>query len=772
MKRITSLVLCAILAFSLFSGNGKAAMTQKDQLNMYALYADHIAGVCYEKYTFYDDDPYQGYVYFDLDNDGVMELIDDILTNKGDRTFEVYAVRDGKLKNICHFWGDNARLFVDPEQNRLLRLTVNGYHQILSSLAIENDDPQVTVLWDRTASAYNDYSALDTPVSYGDYSEILFPWYPTDTQKRYLQAVKAVIRQGDDEDRFFFCDMDGDGTNELIVEHTYIHPISDFLDSQTYTVYGYRNGSFSSYGEITVGLGQSGEQGVAHTDGKPGFIRFEATHRQRIFLRNETPVCEDLGYGSYISPYGYFYDRAIGRFDFYSIMRFSDEDLRIGEAPGTPYRLGDPSGDGLVTAEDARLALRQAVKLENFTVGGKAYTACDADRDGEVTASDARIILRVSVKLETLPDGVPTPKCGSNHRWNAGVVTAQASCGSPGEKTFTCSVCGARKTEEIGSTGAHQWDGGKVIRQPTKELTGVCMYTCTVCGEARTETLPKLSAESPALFNAVLNCVQTDGLRFDRITKTESISETTDSDIRFSAYAQALFTVTPDLKTEMESLFRNEHSESEEYTDPLRNSADFKGTQPLRYPYTVSAPTDADISNVRYDTVNSEELYTALPDAVTVYENGTKKTVSLAEIKRYVPAGRLLRLSCEVNEIRLDDSGSGSAFSQERRAALRTYVENITNSSFKEDGMSIAFQNISCADRGRITYYLLPETTDDEIRYIPAAAIYETEFKSEHLSTISMDLDTENGTKHMLDATQRWTINNTDTVYYFFRQAD
>ena len=63
---------------------------------------------------------------------------------------------------------------------------------------------------------------------------------------------------------------------------------------------------------------------------------------------------------------------------------------------------GDVDGDDMVTAADARLALRRSVNLESFSQGSREYVACDADKDKNVTAADARLILRASVKLENL----------------------------------------------------------------------------------------------------------------------------------------------------------------------------------------------------------------------------------------------------------------------------------------------------------------------------------------------------------------------------------
>ena len=71
------------------------------------------------------------------------------------------------------------------------------------------------------------------------------------------------------------------------------------------------------------------------------------------------------------------------------------------------YAKGDVSGDGEITAEDARLCLRKAVGLETYEAGSDEYNACDVTGDNEVTAEDARLILRAAVGLESL--GVPAP---------------------------------------------------------------------------------------------------------------------------------------------------------------------------------------------------------------------------------------------------------------------------------------------------------------------------------------------------------------------------
>lgn len=64
------------------------------------------------------------------------------------------------------------------------------------------------------------------------------------------------------------------------------------------------------------------------------------------------------------------------------------------------YRRGDTTGDGKITAADARQILRAAIGFINFK--GKLFNAADTDRDGELTAADARLALRAAVGLEEI----------------------------------------------------------------------------------------------------------------------------------------------------------------------------------------------------------------------------------------------------------------------------------------------------------------------------------------------------------------------------------
>lgn len=85
----------------------------------------------------------------------------------------------------------------------------------------------------------------------------------------------------------------------------------------------------------------------------------------------------------------------------------------------------------------------------------------------------------------------------AEHTWNGGEVTKAATCGATGEKTFTCTVCGATKTEEIPALG-HDWNKPTVVYAANGN-NGTKTYTCTVCGATKTEDIKwkfYLAAES------------------------------------------------------------------------------------------------------------------------------------------------------------------------------------------------------------------------------------------------------------------------------------
>ncbi len=75
----------------------------------------------------------------------------------------------------------------------------------------------------------------------------------------------------------------------------------------------------------------------------------------------------------------------------------------------------------------------------------------------------------------------------TGHKWNAGVVTKEATCTVDGLRTFTCSACGETMTEVIEAD--HDWDE-TVTREATCTVDGSKTCSCKRCGEEKVEVIP------------------------------------------------------------------------------------------------------------------------------------------------------------------------------------------------------------------------------------------------------------------------------------------
>lgn len=126
-----------------------------------------------------------------------------------------------------------------------------------------------------------------------------------------------------------------------------------------------------------------------------------------------------------------------------------------------------------------------------FTVNGEMPTlGTDPETGDTVYASLDTYVLQPDDVLRVYFVNCPTDS--GDHTWNEGEITKAPTCKDEGEKTYTCTVCGATKTEPIEKLATHTWDEGKVTKEPTYDEEGVMTYTCTVCGASRTESIAKL----------------------------------------------------------------------------------------------------------------------------------------------------------------------------------------------------------------------------------------------------------------------------------------
>ena len=205
------------------------------------------------------------------------------------------------------------------------------------------------------------------------------------------------------------------------------------------------------------------------------------------------------------------------------------------------------------------------------------------------------------------------------HTWNEGVVTKGATCTEPGEKTFTCNVCKATKTEPIPviahqyewkhdetnhwqecsvchdiidkaehtyashkcedtatctkaecgyvkPAGQHSWNDGEVTTPATCTTDGVKTYTCKVCSETKTEPI-KASGHSLTKVEAVAaTCTEGGNNEYytcsvcKKVFKADKTTETTVADETLAALGHKL------TKTEAKAATCTEAGNNEYYT--------------------------------------------------------------------------------------------------------------------------------------------------------------------------------------------------------------
>ena len=205
------------------------------------------------------------------------------------------------------------------------------------------------------------------------------------------------------------------------------------------------------------------------------------------------------------------------------------------------------------------------------------------------------------------------------HTWDAGVVTTPATCTTAGEKTFTCDVCKATKTEPINATGhsyettwttddtshwhkcancdvttdkadhtfdtnncaenrtctecgyvkpagQHTWNDGEVTTPATCTTDGVKTYTCKVCSETKTEPI-KASGHSLTKVEAVAaTCTEGGNNEYytcsvcKKVFKADKTTETTVADETLAALGHKL------TKTDAKAATCTEPGNSEYYT--------------------------------------------------------------------------------------------------------------------------------------------------------------------------------------------------------------
>lgn len=151
------------------------------------------------------------------------------------------------------------------------------------------------------------------------------------------------------------------------------------------------------------------------------------------------------------------------------------------------------TGSGTVksVASDTDVTV-ETKNTEVKNTGRSEITVTDAKgKETTVKPGTSTTVNKESASSGGSSGGSYTPPAQHTHTWNAGVVTKEATCTEAGVKTYTCTTCGATKTEEIPATG-HTWNDGEVTTAATCTEAGVKTYTCTVCNATKPEAIEAL----------------------------------------------------------------------------------------------------------------------------------------------------------------------------------------------------------------------------------------------------------------------------------------
>ena len=158
-------------------------------------------------------------------------------------------------------------------------------------------------------------------------------------------------------------------------------------------------------------------------------------------------------------------------------------------------------------------------KVTSNAVPGKTYSVSASGR-GFVDIDEKPVSVSVSGGTVKIDEAGCT-----NHKWDEGKVTREATCAKEGVKTFTCTNagCTATKTESIPKLTTHSYDDGKVTKQPTCTADGVKTFTCTVCKTTKTEKIAAAGHDDGKWVTVREATCKGDGLKELRCTKCDAV---------------------------------------------------------------------------------------------------------------------------------------------------------------------------------------------------------------------------------------------------------
>lgn len=431
---------------------------------------------------------------------------------------------------------------------------------------------------------------------------------------------------------------------------------------------------------------------------------------------------------------------------------------------------GDVSGDDAITAEDARLCLRQAVGLEKFEKNSREYFACDVTEDGEVTAEDARLILRAAVGLESL----------HSHKFGEWTPETDETGALTGKHVRTC-ACGEKETEDCAY-------GEKTAVSENKEPTctepAVYEQICSVCGGKVTETQEALGhsfGEDKMLVDRDLVCERCGKtvLSFNKL-----VNELKQREHTYTGFSEAVnsgkvtkhkFFISLAAKTAAalagEKL--DEDTIIQQFADEMTNAEHEYGSYVDHRPITnqnfyrigkstVCELTEADIQSLTVEEMEGIDFLAGLPDVVKIKSaySSASFDFDLTEKIKKANIGSVLKVTVTLkdeNYAAIKDSAEETALMRGMDQDLRALVQEL-NQSEDIDGMKYEMKCTAASSKGKITYYL------DAVTMLPIAAVYVVDIAS----TETFSLDMKLAGVPMMNGSMTIEMGNQNYSYYFF----
>ena len=134
--------------------------------------------------------------------------------------------------------------------------------------------------------------------------------------------------------------------------------------------------------------------------------------------------------------------------------------------------------------------------------GEKTYTcsACGATKTEEISLSEHKEVKDAAVESTCTKagktEGSHCSVCGKilkeqketplkDHTWDEGKITKASTCTKKGTKTFTCTVCGKTRNQEV-SVVAHKFTTWKTTTAATALASAKQTHKCSTCGKTET----------------------------------------------------------------------------------------------------------------------------------------------------------------------------------------------------------------------------------------------------------------------------------------------